>query len=164
MSLIEDCAGLAGAEPQTWGTDLMSNMVFVGLDVHKATIAVAVAEGARGGEIRELGNFLNHPDHIKKLVERLAKGGRSLSFCCEAGPCGYGLYRQLIASGAGAQGGSTPPVLNRLRVALEPDWHPELPQGLDACRDLARCVLDEVFRFRSHRRRKEQPAAGVDAV
>jgi len=95
MSLIEDCAGLAGAEPQTWGTGLMNNIVFVGLDVHKATIAVAVAEGARGGEVRELGNFLNHPDHIAKLVERLAKGGRSLSFCYEAGPCGYGLYRQL---------------------------------------------------------------------
>jgi hypothetical protein len=74
MSLIEDCAGLAGAEPQTWGTDVMNNIVFVGLDVHKATIAVAVAEGARGGEVRELGNFINHPDHIKKLVERLAKG------------------------------------------------------------------------------------------
>src|SRR5664279_4286670 len=71
-------------------------------------------------------------------------------------------FSSFIASGAGAQGGSTPPVLNRLRVALEPDWHPELPQGLDACRDLARCVLDEVCRFRSHRRRKEQPAAGVD--
>lgn len=99
MSLIEDCAGLAGAEPQTWGTGLMTNMVFVGLDVHKATIAVALAEGGRGGEVRELGNFINHPDHIKKLVERLAKGGRSLSFCYEAGPCGYGLYRQLIGLG-----------------------------------------------------------------
>ncbi len=73
----------------------MNNIVFVGLDVHKATIAVAVAEGACGGEVRALGNFINHPDHIKKLVERLAKGGRSLSFCNEAGPCGYGLYRQL---------------------------------------------------------------------
>ncbi len=99
MSLIEDCAGLAGAEPQTWGTGLMTNIVFVGLDVHKATIAVALAEGGRGGEVRELGNFLNRPDHIRKLVERLAKGGRSLSFCYEAGPCGYSLYRQLIALG-----------------------------------------------------------------
>ena len=99
MSLIEDCAGLAGAEPQTWGTGLMNNIVFVGLDVHKATIAVAVAEGARGGEVRELGNFLNRPDHIGKLVARLAKGGRSLSFCYEAGPCGYGLYRQLTGLG-----------------------------------------------------------------
>jgi hypothetical protein len=85
MSLIEDCAGLAGAEPQTWGMWLTNNILFVGLDVHKATIAVAVAEGPRGGEIRDFGNFVNHPDHIRKLVERLAKGGRPLSFCCEAG-------------------------------------------------------------------------------
>lgn len=37
----------------------MNNIVFVGLDVHKATIAVAVAEGGRGGEVLELGNFIN---------------------------------------------------------------------------------------------------------
>jgi hypothetical protein len=35
--LIEGCAGLAGAEPQTWGTGLMDDSIFVGLDVHKAT-------------------------------------------------------------------------------------------------------------------------------
>src|SRR6516165_5883077 len=99
MSLIEDCAGLAGAEPQTWGTSLMNDTIFVGLDVHKETIAVAVAEGRRGGEVLQLGNFLNRPDHIKKLVDRLARGNRTLSFCYEAGPCGYGLYRQLVALG-----------------------------------------------------------------
>jgi glycosyl transferase family 25 len=44
MSLIEDCAGLAGAEPQTWGTGLMNNIVFVGLDVHKATITTRRAQ------------------------------------------------------------------------------------------------------------------------
>jgi transposase len=95
MSLIEDCAGLAGAEPQTWGTSLMNATIFVGLDVHKET----VAEGRRGGEVLQLGNFLNRPDPIEKLVERLAKGNRTLSFCYEAGPCGYGLFRQLVALG-----------------------------------------------------------------
>jgi transposase len=99
MSLIEDCAGLAGALPQTWGTSPVNNTIFVGLDVHKETIAVAVAECRRGGEVLQLGNFLNRPDQIKKLVERLARGNRILSFCYEAGPCGYGLYRQLVALG-----------------------------------------------------------------
>ena len=84
-ALIEGCAGLAGAEPQTWGTGLMNDTIFVGLDVHKATISVALAEGRRGGEVRQLGIFANRADQIGKLVERLAKGSRRLSFCYEAG-------------------------------------------------------------------------------
>ncbi|MBV8092583.1 MAG: hypothetical protein JOY71_20420 [Acetobacteraceae bacterium] len=34
-----------------------------------------------------------------KLFEKLARSGRQLKFCCEAGPCGYGVYRQLLALG-----------------------------------------------------------------
>ena len=44
------------------------------MDVHKATISVAVADGGRGGEVRQLGNFLNRADHVDKLVQRLSKG------------------------------------------------------------------------------------------
>jgi hypothetical protein len=33
----------------------MNDTIFVGLDVHKATVAVAVAEGMRGGEVRTYG-------------------------------------------------------------------------------------------------------------
>jgi hypothetical protein len=32
----------------------MNNILFVGLDVHKATITVAVADGDRGGDVRSL--------------------------------------------------------------------------------------------------------------
>ncbi len=39
------------------------------------------------------------PDHIRKLVERLAASGARLRFCYEAGPCGYGLHRQLVEMG-----------------------------------------------------------------
>jgi transposase len=73
----------------------MRSIVFVGLDVHKATISVAVAEDGRDGEIRQLGIFPNRAEVIAKLVRRLAVEGRELRFCYEAGPCGYGLQRQI---------------------------------------------------------------------
>lgn len=53
----------------------MEHTTFIGLDVHKASISVAVAQGARGGEVRHLGSVPNRPDHIRKLVEKLASAG-----------------------------------------------------------------------------------------
>jgi len=67
---------------------------YVGLDVHKATIAVSVAE-AHGGEVRYVGEIVNTPEAIDKLVKQLGKGDAGLSSCYEAGPCGYGIHRQL---------------------------------------------------------------------
>jgi transposase len=77
----------------------MQHSMFIGLDVHKATISVAVAQGERGGEIRHWGTVPHRPDHIRKFVEKLGAGGRRLHFCYEAGRCGYGLYRQLVELG-----------------------------------------------------------------
>jgi transposase len=59
---------------------------FVGMDVHKATIAVSVAD-ANGGEVRYVGEIANTPEAIEKLVRQLRKGDAHLSFCYEAGPC-----------------------------------------------------------------------------
>src|ERR1044071_8238100 len=90
---------MTGTEPHAWGTGLMDNIIFVGLDVHKATVCIAVAEGGRGGEVRQLGIFENRPEILSRVVLRLSKGGRRLSFCYEAGPCGYGLHRLLTGYG-----------------------------------------------------------------
>ena len=64
----------------------MQNTIFVGLDVHKATISVAIAGGERGGEVRHWGTITNHADHVRRLAEKLGSGGRQLHFCYEAGP------------------------------------------------------------------------------
>ena len=73
---------------------------FIGLDVHKATVAVGIAENGRDGEVRFLGEIPNRPAAVARLAEKLAKQhpGR-LFFCYEAGPCGYGIERQLKQSG-----------------------------------------------------------------
>jgi transposase len=67
---------------------------FIGLDVHKETIAVSVAEG-NGGEVRYEGEIANTPEALNKLVRQLKKANTDLKFCYESGPCGYGIYRQL---------------------------------------------------------------------
>lgn len=77
----------------------MQDNLFIGLDVHKSTISVAVAQGERGGEVRGWGAIPNRPDHVRRLCEKLAGDGRRLHFCYEAGPCGYGLHRQMTELG-----------------------------------------------------------------
>ena len=74
-------------------------ITYVGLDVHKDTIAVALAASGLRGEVREYGKIPNTPAALKALAVKLAPAGRDLRFCYESGPCGYGIQRQL--SGAG---------------------------------------------------------------
>lgn len=73
---------------------MRDNTRFVGLDVHADTIAVAVAEAGRDGEVRSLGTIPNNPEAVRKLIKKLAPS-KTLHVCYEAGPCGYVLYWQL---------------------------------------------------------------------
>ena len=73
--------------------------LFVGLDVHKKTISVAVVEAAAGAVVRFYGTIANTPDSVRTLCRKLSKDGQQLHFCYEAGPCGYGVHRQLTRLG-----------------------------------------------------------------
>jgi transposase len=73
--------------------------VCVGLDTHKAKIAVAVAEPGREGAVRFHGEIANQPEAVRRLIERLGEKHGRLRVCYEAGPCGYGLHRQVTALG-----------------------------------------------------------------
>jgi transposase len=74
-------------------------ITYVGLDVHKDTIAIALAEAGQRGDVREYGKIANTPAALKTAAAKLVRSGSALRFCYEAGPCGYGIQRQLVASG-----------------------------------------------------------------
>ena len=76
-----------------------STMLYVGLDVHKETIAVAYAPDVHGAEVVSLGNIGTRQCDIDKLTRKLTSKSPHLFFVYEAGPCGYWLYRYLTRKG-----------------------------------------------------------------
>ena len=75
------------------------SVAYVALDTSKLRNAVAIAEAGRDGEIRYLGEIDNAPTATARLARRLAKKHAALTFAYEAGPTGYGLYRQIKSLG-----------------------------------------------------------------
>ncbi|MEH6825797.1 MAG: IS110 family transposase [Motiliproteus sp.] len=71
---------------------------YIGLDTHMATIAVGIAELGRGKPLY-YGEINNSPDAIATLIKKLSPNGEVLAFCYEAGPCGYGIHRQITQTG-----------------------------------------------------------------
>jgi len=72
---------------------------FVAFDTSKLRNAVAIADAGRSGEVRFVGEIDNTAAATSKLVKKLASKYGRLSFCYEAGPTGYGLYRQITGLG-----------------------------------------------------------------
>ena len=77
---------------------MKNNILYVGLDVHKFTIDIALAESGTG-TVRSYGQIDNRFSVLDKVIGKLQAPGSELRFVYEAGPCGYQLYRHLSAKG-----------------------------------------------------------------
>lgn len=71
---------------------------YIGLDVHKDTIAIAVAPGGPGLEVQDRGEIAHDTVLLLKRLKALGRPEK-LFVAYEAGPTGYGLYRKLSEAG-----------------------------------------------------------------
>src|SRR6266852_8346753 len=73
------------------------SVVLVGLDVHKDSIMVAYSVGF--GDVENLGKISPRATDIDRLCQGMQSKASQVMFVYEAGPCGYGLHRQLTGKG-----------------------------------------------------------------
>jgi transposase len=131
---------------------------YVGLDVHKKDIAVAMLEAGSGKPVEW--TEANEPRAVRRLARKLQREGAGRVQCAyEAGACGYALQRQLVAEGVACQVVAPSLIPRRpgehiktdrrdakklaelLRAGLLTEVHPPTAEE-ESVRDLCRCRLD----------------------
>jgi transposase len=77
----------------------MNTVKFIGMDVHKKTITIAIADEGRQKQPRVYGTINNDLSALDKFCRKMVSTAKQLHFVYEAGPCGYGIYRHLTEKG-----------------------------------------------------------------
>lgn len=77
----------------------MNTVKFIGMDVHKKTITIAIADEGRQNQPRIYGAIANDLDALDKFCRKMVSTSSRMHFVYEAGPCGYGIYRHLNTKG-----------------------------------------------------------------
>ncbi len=72
---------------------------YIGLDVHKNSIAIAIAEDGQKRDVSFYGVVNNKMDQLLKFLRKQISKGAELRCVYEAGPCGYNIYRGLSDKG-----------------------------------------------------------------
>lgn len=78
---------------------MQESITYVGLDVHKDSICIAIAESGRKGEVRVYGTIGGDMTSLGRVVKKFSLKYKHLCFVYEAGPCGYEIYRYLTSKG-----------------------------------------------------------------
>jgi hypothetical protein len=78
---------------------MAGRITYVGLDVHKEGLVVAVAAGGLRGEVREYGRIANTPTALDRLQRKLGGDGVTLRFCYEAGPWRLRYSTSIVGAG-----------------------------------------------------------------
>src|SRR5574341_785347 len=76
---------------------MQTTTLYLGLDVHKDSITIAIAESGLKGEIRVYGTITNDLHAVERALSRIRKAHPTahLEVAYEAGPCGFGIARRL---------------------------------------------------------------------
>lgn len=75
------------------------SITIVGLDVHKDSIEIVIAETTGDQAVRHFGRIGGDMASLDKAIRKLQSKGAELRFVYEAGPCGYEIFRHLSRRG-----------------------------------------------------------------